>query len=76
MVPCVGNTQNENMIFALEELSVHVRKTSYVHTGIYYKAEEGRRDMSQNPRTINSFVLKVEGHLLSLQTTEWRRICK
>lgn len=26
--------------------------------------------MSQNPRTINSFVLKVEEHLLSLQTTE------
>lgn len=64
------------MIFALEELSVHVRKTSYVHKGIYCKAEEGRRDMSQNPRTINSFVLKVEEHLLSLQTTEWRRICK
>lgn len=64
------------MIFALEELSVQVRKSSYVHTVIYYKAEEGRRDMIQNPRTIDSFVLKVEENLLSLQTTEWRRICK
>ena len=64
------------MIFALEELPVQVRKSSYVHTGIYYKAEEGRRDMIQNPRTIDSFVLKVEENLLSLQTTEWRRICK
>lgn len=64
------------MIFALEELSIQVRKSSYVHTGMYYKAEEGRRDMIQNPRTIDSFVLKVEENLLSLQTTEWRRICK
>lgn len=63
------------MIFALEELSVHVRKTSYVHKGIYCKAEEGRRDMSQNPRTINSFVLKVEEHLIP-SDYRVRRICK